>query len=224
MNNVPVSRYTETEEIIHAASHGIGVILGLAALIWMLQRSFAASAPWRVVASSVYGVSLIAMFATSTVYHGLHRSPRRQLFKLLDHCAIYVMIAGTATPFLLVAVQTNLRWWLFIGIWALAAAGISSKLWLGHQYPRLSLASYLLMGWIMAFAVPQLNDAIGENGIAWLVAGGVSYTLGAAFYMLKGMYLHHAIWHLFVLIGAACHFLAVIWYVLPVRLAIPVGG
>ncbi len=94
-------------------------------------------------------------------------------------------------------------------------AGIWSKLSLGHKHPRISLASYLLMGWVMVVAVPQLNDAIGRDGITWLVAGGVSYTVGAAFYMAKRLYLHHVIWHMFVLGGAACHFLAVIWYVLP---------
>jgi hemolysin III len=210
-----VSLYTETEEMLHAVTHGVGAVLGAGGLIWMLQRSFAAADVWRVTASTVYGLSLIAMFATSTLYHGLHKSPRRDLFKLLDHCAIYLLIAGTATPFLLVAMQTDLRWWLFGAMWSLAAAGIWSKLSLGHKHPRLSLASYLLMGWVMVFAVPQLNDAIGERGIAWLFAGGVSYTVGAAFYTAKRMYLHHAIWHLFVLGGAACHFLAVLWYVLP---------
>lgn len=203
--------------MLNAVSHGIGAVLGVAALIWMLQSSLALADMWRVIASTVYGLSLIAMFTTSTVYHGMHQSSQRALFKLLDHCAIYVLIAGTATPFLLVAMNTELRWWLLIGIWALAAIGIASKLWVGHKHPRLSLASYLLMGWIMIIAVPQLNEAIGERGIAWLVAGGVSYTAGAAFYMAKRLHFNHAIWHLFVLGGAACHFLAVIWFVLPVR-------
>ena len=215
MSNAHASHCTETEEMLHAVSHGIGAVLGAGALVWMLQRSFAAADAWRVVASTVYGLSLIALFTTSTVYHGLHKSPRRELFKLLDHCAIYVLIAGTATPFLLVAMQTDLRWWLFVGIWALAGAGIWSKLSHGHKHPRISLASYLLMGWLMIVALPQLNETIGANGIVWLIAGGVSYTVGAAFYMAKRMYLHHVIWHLFVLGGAACHFLAVIWYVLP---------
>ncbi len=215
MSSSKVTHYTETEEMLHAVTHGIGAVLGAGGLIWMLQRSFAAADVWRVIASTVYGLSLIAMFATSTLYHGLHKSPRRDLFKLLDHCAIYLLIAGTATPFLLVAMQTDLRWWLLAAMWSLAAAGIGSKLSLGHKHPRLSLAGYLLMGWVMVFAVPQLNDAIGERGIAWLLAGGVSYTVGAAFYAAKRVYLHHAIWHLFVLGGAACHFLAVLWYVLP---------
>ena len=215
MSSLQPALHTETEELIHAVSHGIGAVLGVGALVWMLQLSFAVADGWRIVASAVYGVSLVAMFATSTLYHGLPGSPRRSLFKLLDHCAIYLLIAGTATPFLLVALQTSLRWWLFAAMWGLAAVGISSKIWLGHKHPRLSLASYLLMGWIMIFAVPQLSDVIGQRGIAWIVAGGVSYTVGAGFYMAKHMYMHHVVWHLFVLLGAACHFLAVLWYVLP---------
>ena len=217
MDDKQLHHYSATEEMVHAASHGIGAVLGVAALIWMLQVSIAVSDPWRIVASSVYGVSLIAMFGTSTLYHGLHTSKRKHLFKLLDHCAIYLLIAGTATPFLLVAMQTDIRWWLLAAMWSLAALGILSKLWVGHRHPRLSLAGYLLMGWLMVIAVPQLLDATGSSGLAWVVAGGLSYTVGAAFYMAKRMYLHHAIWHLFVLAGAACHFLAVIWHVLPIQ-------
>ena len=115
-------------------------------------------------------------------------------------------------------------WWLFGAMWALAAAGILTKLWHGHRYPRLSLASYLVMGWLMVLVVPQLTDAIGANGTTWLVAGGLCYSVGAAFYAAKKMYFHHVIWHLFVLAGAACHFLAVIWYVLPMHPVLPTSG
>jgi hemolysin III len=183
----------------------------------MLNISNEASDPWRIIASSIYGTSLIALFLTSTLYHGLHSSPHKHLFKLLDHCAIYLLIAGTSTPFLLVAMRSNTGWWLFGTMWALAASGILSKLWHGHRYPRLSLASYLLMGWLLVFVTPQMNDAIGARGIVWVLAGGLCYSVGAAFYAAKNMYFHHVIWHLFVLAGAACHFLAVIWHVLPVR-------
>jgi hemolysin III len=208
--------YSPVEERFHAVSHGIGAILSVLGLVWMLKVSINASDAWRIVASSIYGVSLIALFGASALYHGMHASPRTDLFKLIDHCAIYLLIAGTGTPFLLVAMQTSIRWWLLAALWSLAALGILSKLWLGHRYPRLSLAGYLLMGWLMIIAVPQLLDVIGGNGLTWLIAGGLCYTVGAAFYMAKRLYLHHAIWHLFVLAGAACHFLAVIWFVLPV--------
>lgn len=209
------TQYTVIEENVHALSHGAGVLLSIAGLWWMLELSIGASDLWRIIASSIYGASLICLFLTSTLYHGLHTSPHKPLFKLLDHCAIYLLIAGTATPFLLVAMRTDAAWWLFGGMWVMAALGILSKLWHGHKYPRLSLASYLLMGWLMVIVAPQMTDALGARGMAWLVAGGVAYSAGAAFYMAKKMYFHHVIWHFFVMAGAACHFLAVVWYVLP---------
>jgi len=189
----------------------------------MLDLSIGVSDPWRVFASSIYGASLISLFLTSTLYHGLHTSPHRRLFKLLDHCAIYLLIAGSSTPLLIVAMRTSTGWLLFGIMWALAAIGILSKLWHGNRYPRVSLAGYLIMGWLLVFVVPELTDAMGANGMAWLVAGGLCYTVGAAFYAAKKMYFHHVIWHFFVLAGAACHFLAVVWYVLPVQPGVPAG-
>ena len=217
-------QYTLAEELVHAVSHGAGVILSIAGLSWMLYLSIGASDPWRIVASCVYGASLISLFLSSTLYHSLHASPQRHLFKLLDHCAIYLLIAGTYTPFLLVAMRTDTGWWLFGAIWSLATAGILTKLWLLHRYPWLSLISYLLMGWLIVLAAPQLADAIGANGVAWLIAGGTCYTVGALFYMAKQLSFSHAVWHLFVLAGGVCHFFAVIWYVLPVRQALPISG
>lgn len=213
---VAQSHYSPVEENVHAGSHGAGLLLSIAGLAWMLKLSIAASDQWRIIASSIYGASLISLFLTSTLYHGLHTSRHRHLFKLLDHCAIYLVIAGTSTPFLVVTMRTDVGWWLFGAMWFLAAAGILAKVWHGHQYPRLSLASYLLMGWLMVIAVPELMDAIGTDGMIWLVAGGLCYTVGAVFYAAKKMYFHHVIWHGFVLAGAGCHFLAVVWYVLPV--------
>ena len=210
------SHYSPAEEVVHALSHGVGLLLSIAGLAWMLNLSIGVSDPWRVIASSVYGASLISLFLTSTLYHGLHTSTHRHLFKLLDHCAIYLLIAGSSTPFLIVAMGTETAWWLFAGMWALAALGILTKLWHGHKYPRLSLASYLLMGWLMVIVMPELIDAIGAAGMTWLVAGGLCYSVGAVFYAAKKMYFHHVIWHGFVLAGAACHFFAVVWYVLPV--------
>jgi hemolysin III len=164
------------------------------------------------------------LFLASTLYHALHGSPRKHLFKLLDHCAIYLLVAGSYTPFLLVAMRTDTGWWLLGIIWSLATAGILTKLWLQHRYPRLSLISYLLMGWLVIIAAPQVADAIGFNGMAWLVAGGISYTVGALFFSAKRLRFNHAIWHFFVLVGGICHFLAVVWYVLPVRQTLLTSG
>ena len=218
------SQYTLTEELAHAVTHGAGAILSIAGLSWMLFLSIEAADPWRIVASTVYGLSLVALFLASTIYHSFHKSPNRPLFKLLDHCAIYILIAGTYTPFLVIAMRTSMAWWLFGAIWTLATAGVITKLYFRHRFQKFSLASYLLMGWLVVIAAPQIADAIGPDGMVWLVAGGLAYTIGALFYMRKSMLYSHAIWHVFVLIGGICHFLAVVWYVLPVQTAAGISG
>ena len=220
----PNTNYTLAEEIAHAVSHGAGVILSIAGLSWMLYVSIDAADPWRIIASGVYGSSMVALFLTSTIYHGFHQSPNRPLFKTLDHCAIYLLIAGTYTPFLIVALRTNLAWWLFGAVWALATAGILTKLWFKHRYPALSLISYLVLGWLAVIVTPEIATAIGSDGVFWLIAGGLSYTVGAIFYVAKRVYFSHAIWHLFVLAGSICHFIAIAWYVLPENQAVTTGG
>ena len=186
------SEYSIGEELFHAISHGAGVILSIAGLSWMLYVSIEAADPWRISASTVYGVSLIALFL--------------------------------ASPFLLVAMRTTTGWWLFGAIWTLATAGVLTKLWFRDRFPRLALAGYLVMGWLVVIALPQVVDAIGPGGMVWMVAGGLSYTIGAAFYAAKRITFGHAIWHVFVLLGGICHFLAVIWHVLPVSADLPVSG
>jgi len=212
------SEYTVLEEVFHAITHGVGVLLSIFGLSWMLYLSIGAEDPWRVVASSIYGATLIMLFLASTAYHSMYASRHREIFKLLDHCAIYLLIAGTYTPFLLVAMRNNTGWWLFGTIWALATAGIIKKLWFRHRYPKIALASYLAMGWLAVIAAPQMAEAIGPNGMAWLVAGGVLYSVGAIFYVAKKIPFNHTVWHLFVLGGGVCHFLSIAWHVLPLDL------
>jgi hemolysin III len=208
--------YTPTEELVHALSHGLGVLFGITGLTWMLYLAIPTADPWRIAASVVYGTSLVALFLASTLYHAWPVSPRKHLLKLLDHCAIYLLIAGTYTPFLLVSMRNVEGWWLFGAIWALATAGILTKLWLRHRYPRFTLVTYLAMGWLVVLEAPQVAAAIGDDAMFWVVAGGPSYTVGALFYAARSFPWNHAIWHLFVLLGCACHFLAVARYVLPV--------
>jgi hemolysin III len=211
-----ISQYSDGEEVIHALTHAAGVLLSIAGLTWMLYLSISAADPWRIVSSVIYGTTLIALFLASTIYHGLYASKHRDIFKLLDHCAIYLLIAGTYTPFLLVSMRTSVGWWLFGTIWALATAGIIKKLWFRHRFPKVALASYLVMGWLIVIAAPQMAAALGPDGIAWLIAGGLAYTVGAVFYAWEKMPFNHAVWHLFVLAGGICHFLGIVWYVLPV--------
>ncbi len=208
--------YSVKEEIFHSLSHAAGVVFSVFGLSWMLYVSIVAADPWRISASIVYGISMLLLFLASTVYHALHQSRHKHIYKLLDHCAIYLMIAGTYTPFLLVSMRTSTGWWLFGAIWTLAAFGIASKIWLQHRFPKAALASYLVMGWLVVLAGPQLFEAIGSKGMLWLVAGGVAYTVGAVFYAIQSIRLNHAIWHVFVLVGGICHFMAVALHVLPV--------
>ncbi|MDJ0760499.1 MAG: hemolysin III family protein [Woeseiaceae bacterium] len=215
--------YSVKEEVFHAVSHGAGVLLSVAGLSWMLYISIVAADPWRISASIVYGLCLLLLFLASTVYHALHASEHKHIYKLLDHCAIYLMIAGTYTPFILVAMRNPTGWWLFGAIWTLAAFGIVSKIWLRHRFPKLAMASYLVMGWLVVIAAPELADAVGSGGIAWLVAGGIAYTVGALFYSIRSMRFNHAIWHVFVLVGGICHFLAVALHVLPVPGAVGIA-
>ena len=188
-------KYSALEEVIHAVTHGLGVLLSIPGLTWMLYLSIGAADPWRIVASSIYGATLITLFLASTVYHGMYASRHREIFKLLDHCAIYLLIAGTYTPFLLVAMRNSTGWWMFGIIWALATAGIIKKLWFRHRYPKVALASYLAMGWLAVVALPQLVETLGSDGIAWLVAGGICYTVGAVFYAVDRVPFNHAVWH-----------------------------
>jgi hemolysin III len=213
--NAHAPGYTLAEEIAHAVTHGVGALLSIAGLTWMVYVSAVIADPWRIVASAVYGSSLVVLFLASTLYHALYATRARALFRVLDHCAIYLLIAGTYTPFLLVSMRGGVGWWLFGAIWTLATAGIITKLWFRDRFPRLSLAGYLAMGWLVLLAMPQVVEAVGSDGIVWLVAGGLSYSVGAAFYAAKRIPYHHAIWHLFVLAGGGCHFLAVVLYVLP---------
>ena len=208
--------YTLKEEIAHVVTHGFGAVLSIAGLSWMLYLSLKVDDPWRIAASLVYGVSLIALFTASALFHSAHSHSKRHIFELLDHCAIYVLIAGSYTPFLLVSMRDGTGWLLFGTIWALATAGIITQLWFGDKYPKLKLASYLVMGWLVMLVLPKVISAAGLSAFLWLLAGGLFYTIGVAFYVRKHVVYSHEIWHLFVLAGGVCHFLAVVLHVLPV--------
>lgn len=206
--------YTLAEEIAHVITHGFGAILSIGALSWMLYLSISASDPWRIAASVVYGLSLVALFTASTLYHSFHSHEKRHIFEMLDQCAIYVLIAGSYTPFLLVSMRDGIGWLMFGVIWTLATAGVLTQFYFRDRYPRLLLASYLALGWLVVLVLPEVINAVGMNAFIWLAAGGLFYTVGVAFYVRKVVY-SHAIWHLFVLAGGLCHFLAVILHVLP---------
>lgn len=211
--------YTLAEEIWHIATHGVGALLGIAALILMIVRAVNMGDTMAVWAVSIYGASMIIVFAASTVYHSTFAVPFRRVFELIDHLAIYLKIAGTYTPFALLVLPLSFGQPLMFVIWGLAVAGIGLKLAafflrLEHKVKGWSLGFYLAMGWTIVFVIGKLVDGMTDAALAWLVAGGLCYTVGAVAYGIKAIPYGHTIWHFFVLAGSACHFVTVYAFVL----------
>ena len=206
--------YSLAEEIANSITHGLGALLSVAALTVLVTLAAQQLDVWRVVSFSIYGATMILLFLSSTLYHSFQNPGVRKVFKTMDHCSIYLLIAGTYTPFLLVTMRGVLGWVLFGIIWGLALVGIVIKVALGPGYKKFSVVTYLVMGWLVLFASKELFENLAMGGIYWLVAGGVIYTVGVVFYLWKQLPFNHAIWHLFVLAASMCHFFAMLFYVL----------
>lgn len=209
----PVSSQFKLGDILaNAITHGIGAGLAIAGGVCLIVVSTRASA-WHVVSCSIFAATLILVYLCSTLYHSLVRTRARHVFQILDHSAIYLLIAGTYTPFTLIALRGLLGWSIFGVEWGLAAAGIVFK---SFAVGRLQVAStlvYLFQGWFIIFAVHPLLRAIGWHGIAWLAAGGLAYTAGIVFFALDRFRYFHALWHVFVLAGSVAHYFAILFYV-----------
>jgi hemolysin III len=200
------------EEIANSITHGVGLIASLVAFPVLLVRAQSSSDSSAVAGAAIFGATLILLYATSTVYHALPISKGKQLFRVLDHSAIYLLIAGTYTPFALGPLRGPWGSALLVVIWTLAVIGIVSKLTIGFRLPHLSTALYLLMGWLIVVAIKPLVETIPRAGLLWLAAGGVAYTGGVVFYNMKRVRYSHMIWHLCVAAGSVCHFIAVLRY------------
>ena len=217
MSASSASEYSDIEERANAITHGLGVVLGVVGLILLLIRAFDHQADTLTITSmAVYGSSIILMILASTLYHSITTEKTKRLLKTLDHCAIYLLIAGSYTPFLLVSLRTPLAMGLMAVIWGIALVGIIMKIAFVYRFKRLSLVTYLAMGWLSLIVVYQLAMNIDMGGLVLLALGGVIYSLGVIFYVAKRIPYNHAIWHLFVLAGCACHFFAIYLYVTPV--------
>lgn len=200
-------------ERFNSISHLVGVFLAAAGAAVLITGASLKGDVWRIVAFSVYGAMLIALYLASTLYHALV-GRAKAVFQKLDHCSIYLLIAGSYTPFALVSLRGPWGWTLLGVVWSLALLGIAQEVWLARGARVLSLAIYVLMGWLALVAVVPLWKALGPDGFAWLAAGGVLYTGGIAFYATDHRVRHgHGIWHLFVLGGSACHFFTFLLYV-----------
>lgn len=207
--------YSPVEETINSMTHGIGAVLSVVGTFLLLMPAIEQQDVWKIVGFSVFGTSLALLYTASTLYHGARQPARRKAYKLLDHCAIFLLIAGTYTPFLLVNLRGATGWWLFSVVWGLAFTGILIKLIYGHRLKAVRLVIYLTMGWLVLFASNELLSNIDTLGFALLLAGGITYTAGVVFYLATSLPYSHAIWHLFVVGGSVCHFLAVYYSVLP---------
>lgn len=203
------------EEIANSITHGLGLIASIAALPMLLLKASSSNDPSAVPGAAIFGVTLILLYGTSTIYHALPLSKGKHFFRVLDHSAIYLLIAGTYTPFALGPLRGTWGWALLAIIWTLALVGIGSKVVVGFGVPHLSTGLYLAMGWLIVVAIKPLVENVPRAGILWLAAGGLAYTGGVVFYAMKRVRYNHMIWHLFVAAGSVCHFIAVLGYAFP---------
>ena len=214
MKNAVPTPYPLAEELANSISHGLGAALSVVALTLMVVVSAAADDGWKLASAIVYGSTLVLLFLASTLYHAIVNWRAKQVLRIIDHCAIYLLIAGPYTPFLLINLRGAWGWTLFAVIWSLALFGIFFKAFYRHRFPRLSLFTYIMMGWLIIVAISEMLAKVPSGALWLLLAGGITYTVGAIFYRWERIPFNHAIWHLFVLGGSTCHFLAVYLYVM----------
>lgn len=205
------------EEFASALTHGVGAALALAGGGVLIALAALHGDHWQLIASIVFGVSLLLLYVASTLYHAIQHPTAKARLKVFDHCAIYLLIAGTYTPFTLIGLRGQVGWWLFAAIWTLAVLGVVFKLFYTGRFKLLSTAIYIAMGWLVILAIKPLLAALDNWTFGWLLAGGVFYTLGTVFYHRPSLRYSHAVWHLFVIAGSVCHYVAVMAQVLPVR-------
>ena len=206
------------DEIASALTHGLGAVLALAGGAVLITLAAVHGDGWQLGASIVFGVTLLLLYTASTLYHAIQHPVAKGRLKVFDHCAIYLLIAGTYTPFTLIGLRGPWGWGLFAAIWTLALAGVIFKLFYTGRFKRLSTLIYIAMGWMIMVAAKPMLAALDTWTLGWLLAGGLSYTLGTFFYHRESIRYSHAIWHLFVIAGSVCHFVAVSAQVLTPRL------
>ncbi|MBC8212160.1 MAG: hemolysin III family protein [Gammaproteobacteria bacterium] len=215
MSEPSISRYSAAEEIAHTLTHGLGVLLSIVGFAVMLAFASQNGNVWHIVSVSIFGSALVILYSASSLYHGIRNPRAKQVLQQVDHAAIYLLIAGTYTPFLLVSLRGVWGWSLFAVIWSIAIAGMALEFIDAQRFKKLSLWLYLGLGWIVLVAIKPMLSQVESGGLILLLLGGLSYSLGVIFYVRKKMTYHHAIWHLFVLAGSAFHFFSVFLYVIP---------
>ena len=215
MSQTDLKSYSNKEEIAHTIIHGIGIVLSIAGLTVLVAFSSLYGDIWHIISTSIFGSSLIILYTASTLYHGIPIPKAKAVLKKIDHLAIYLLIAGTYTPFLLVNLHGIVGWSLFVLVWAIAVVGILLEINRNNSFKKLSIALYLGLGWLIIAAIKPMLDSVEQGGIILLVIGGLFYSLGVIFYVRKNMLYHHVIWHVFVLAGSISHYFAILFYVIP---------
>lgn len=214
-DKIKIPHYSLSEELVNAVSHGIGALFSVAALVLTVVFSVWKGNVWGVVSSAIYGGTLIILYTMSTLYHSFKVNNAKRVFRIIDHCSIYLLIAGTYTPYTLVSLRGSVGWTLFGVVWGSAILGIIFNSINMNKYKIISMIAYIAMGWVIVLAAKPLYESIGFSGIFWLLLGGVLYTVGAVFYVIgKKRRFSHSIFHIFVLFGSLCHFFSILFYVL----------
>lgn len=215
MSNKPIKTYSEKEERLNVLTHGFGLLLSVIALFLLIIKAIKSENTTIITSFIIYGLSLIILYSASTFYHAAKDPNKRYKLNIFDHASIYVLIAGTYTPFTLVTLEGWVGWTIFGISWGLALIGTILKLFYTGKYDRISTIAYVLMGWLIVFAINPLIANLSLEGLLWLFAGGVFYTTGAVLYSIEKIKYNHAIFHIFVLAGSFSHFMAVYYHVLP---------
>ncbi|KAB1160651.1 hemolysin III family protein [Tenacibaculum aiptasiae] len=206
-------RYSEKEERLNVLTHGFGLLLSFLVFPFLISKSITYTNFWEVSSFIIYGVSLVILYGASTFYHATKEPRLRRRLNIFDHAAIYVLIAGSYTPFCLVVLPEETGWYLFVFVWLFALTGVILKLFFTGKFDKLSTALYLIMGWQVVFLIKPLMENLSSEGLFYLMAGGVFYTVGALFYSIGKIKYNHAIFHVFVLLGSFSHFLTIFFYV-----------
>jgi len=210
-----ILKHLSAEEVANTITHGFGLVLSIIGFVVLVSLAISRGDGWSIASCVVYGLSLVILYAASTIYHSVLSPTLKKRLQIVDHCGIYLLIAGTYTPFGLIIANTSLGRGLLVAIWAFAIVGILTKLVIGDRFPAINVISYLVMGWLGAFAVPPLFNALGLMPVILAFAGGVAYSLGVIFFPWKSIKHHHAIFHIFVLLGSIIHYAAIVIYVVP---------
>lgn len=207
--------YSDGEELANRLTHGVAAILSVIGLVVMTYVANRSGDPYRIVSVTIFCGTLSLFYVISTLYHTFRVPKVRYIFRILDHAGIFLVIAGTYTPFTLVSLRQGHGWTLFWVVWCLALSGAVFKTFMTHRLAILAPVFYIGLGWLIVVDLGELVNSVSMNGVAWLLAGGLFYTFGIIFYAIHRIPYHHAIWHVFMIAGSVCHYLAVLWYVLP---------